>query len=181
MTQENWQLWNPGLDNDGKTLQEVYESMPELPPEDFRLLNQLIDRPSIITENLSMFDQDCLHIVLGRGLLAQDEAFVIGYTMGAATSLKEWEAGIFRLVAKLCYPGTYQFTDDDVKAFKLGVELGGKSSVRQIHEYDFKNQFEKTLGEIREELDIDRDLLLQFYEVERKIIPDTQVSKRLAV
>ena len=181
MAKDDWKEWNPGLDNDGKTLQEIYENLPELPPEDYRFLKELVGKPSVITDNLTLFEQDCLHIALGRGLLAQDEAFVIGYTMGTATTLKDWEAGIFRLVAKMCYPGTYKFTDDDVKAFKLGVEVGSLSPVRKLHEFDFKNHFDKTLGEIREELGIDKAALREVYRKEQSLLPGSQVSGRLPV
>jgi hypothetical protein len=35
---------------------------------------------------------DCMHVILGRGLLNQDEAFVIGFTMGSARKITEQHA-----------------------------------------------------------------------------------------
>lgn len=179
MTHMNWQAWNPGLDNDKLTLQEAYEAMPELPLQMSRLVERLGDKPTTLTNNFNTFDQDCLHILLGRGLLPQDEAFVLGYTMGAAGSLKDWEPGILRLVTKLCQPGEHQFTETDIQAFKLGVELGTESCLEDIHQIEFRAFLDKPLGEIREELGIDSQALRDFYKAEQKVIPGTEASQRL--
>jgi hypothetical protein len=41
-----------------------------------------------------------IHVLLGRGLLAQDEAFVIGFTMGATKAVSGFE----RIVRSMALP-----------------------------------------------------------------------------
>jgi hypothetical protein len=79
--------WDPGLDNDGLTLCSVYDGMPKDGADAVPWYVRLLENPRspvALPGAIDLFGHDCLHIVLGRGLLAQDEAFVIGYTMGSA-------------------------------------------------------------------------------------------------
>ena len=66
--------WNPTLDNDQLTLGEVYESLPGFPPEAIHPLVCLFenpDSPLAFPGASSLRRPDCLHILLGRGLLGR--------------------------------------------------------------------------------------------------------------
>jgi hypothetical protein len=69
---EVWRNWNPTLDNDHLTLGEVYESLPGFPPEAIHPLVCLFENPEsrlAFPGVASLRRHDCLHILLGRGLL----------------------------------------------------------------------------------------------------------------
>ena len=65
----------------------------KLRQENIPLIIKLVENPNYNTSKLfggavDLFTHDCVHVLLGRGLLVKDEAFVIGYTMGYALGLK---------------------------------------------------------------------------------------------
>lgn len=47
---------------------------------------------------------DCVHILLGRGLTSEDEAFVIGFTNGAATSIENRQTTLLRVLSRIVHP-----------------------------------------------------------------------------
>ena len=53
------------------------------------LIIKLVENPNYKTSKLfggavDLFTHDCIHVLLGRGLLPKDEAFVIGVLWGQA-------------------------------------------------------------------------------------------------
>ena len=82
-----WREWIPWLENDDLTLREVYETLPGAGPEEIDQIVRLLENPAspyALPGASSLRVHDCIHILIGRGLLNHDEAFVIGYTMGTA-------------------------------------------------------------------------------------------------
>ena len=72
-------------------LKEMTKSAGEdlLGQDSIPLIIKLVENPKYFTSRLftgavNLFTHDCIHIVLDRGLLVKDEAFVIGYTMGSS-------------------------------------------------------------------------------------------------
>ena len=83
-------------------LYKVLEGMGEfkLSQEDVPLVIKLTENPKYISSKLftgavDLFSHDCIHVLLGRGLLTKDEAFVIGYTMGSAKKMRRWRRNLF--------------------------------------------------------------------------------------
>src|SRR6185295_131573 len=85
--------------------------------------------------DLQMHDR--LHILLGRGLLPKDEAFVIGFSMGSTGRVNTTEEFLYGLFAKYLYPRAYRFTEDDMSVFKDAVRLGFISDCRSLCRTDF--------------------------------------------
>ena len=88
--------WHHKLKEDGQ-LCEVLDKMFDfkLHPKDVPLIIKLTENPKysssrVFTGAVDLFTHDCIHVLLGRGLLLKDEAFVIGYTMGSAKRMKRW-------------------------------------------------------------------------------------------
>ena len=82
--------WHHPLSKGANKLYTVLEGMQEfkLAQEDVPLIIKLTENPKYFTSKLftgavDLFTHDCIHVILGRGLLPKDEAFVIGYTMGS--------------------------------------------------------------------------------------------------
>ncbi len=180
----HWMEWNPGLNNDTLTLREVYDSLPGYSQSDINWLVRALENPKspfALTGAIDLFGHDCVHVLLGRGLLAQDEAFVIGFTMGTSKRLSSWQRNFFKFATQHLYPKEYRFDDNDLKVFDLGVECGIKSPCKEIYKIDFRPLLDLPLGEVRARVGIDKQLLLEAYEIERWFVPQSPVSRRLPV
>jgi hypothetical protein len=179
-----WREWHCDLHNEQKTMAEILATLPGNPPEDIHWLIRLLERPTsplALSGAAHLDTHDCIHIVLGRGLLPQDEAFVLGFTMGAASGVRFWEPAVLRLAARYFYPSIYKFTNKQIAIFNLGFEAAKQSACRDIHKFDFKKYENLPLGKIRAMLKIDPRKLIGVYKRERQIIPDSTVSRRLDI
>ena len=63
----------------------------KLEAEDVPLIIKLVENPKydigLFAGNVSLYNHDCIHLLLGRGLRVKDEAFVIGFTMGSTKKM----------------------------------------------------------------------------------------------
>ena len=72
------------------SLEESLSTMKDfsLAQEDIPFIIKLVENPKydvgLFAGYVDLFTHDCIHVLLGRGLLIKDEAFVIGYTMGSS-------------------------------------------------------------------------------------------------
>jgi len=182
---DNWRDWNPGLDNDELTLRTVYDKLPGAGPDEIDQMVRLLENPAspyALPGAVRLRHHDCIHILLGRGLLNQDEAFVIGYTMGTAREhINDEQVQLFRLAAKLLYKPPYRMTDNDLIAFDLAFELGNRSQFRHIHKFDFDRAMDLDIGDIRQQLGIDAKALKAAFREERLLLPGNKASERLAI
>ena len=69
-------------------------------------------------------DHDYVHIILDKGQANDDEAFVIGFTMGNDDRTKEWEVKLFKFVSSKLYPKKERFTQEQLKIFDEGFMYG---------------------------------------------------------
>ena len=77
----------------------------KLSQDDVPLVIKLTENPKYAIARffggaLDLFSHDCIHVLLGRGLLVKDEAFVIGYTMGSSKKMKRWRRNLFMFISK---------------------------------------------------------------------------------
>ena len=114
--QELAEDWCHPLSKSSNKLTNVLEGMKEfkLAQEDVPLIIKLTENPNYFTSKIftgavDLFSHDCIHILLGRGVLPKDDAFVIGYTMGSSKRMKRWRRNLFLWVAKNLYPEGYKF------------------------------------------------------------------------
>ncbi len=174
----------PWRDGDDQSLQTIIDGMPGNPDADIDIMVKLIENPEspyALTGACDLMTHDCIHMVLGRGLLNQDEAFVIGYTMGTAgDALSADEVTVFKFITKRVYRGSYRFNEDDLRAFDLGLMYGKRHPIK-IYEFDFMAHREKSIASLRDMLDINPDELVAIYKEERHRIPGTFVSNRLPI
>ncbi len=178
-----WHEWNPGLDNDDQPLKAVRDTLPGAPPEEISWLVRLMENPEsplALTGAVSLERHDCIHILLGRGLLNQDEAFVIGYTMGTAKQdLRAFEIFLFKKVARHLYPTPYRLTKADLKAYQLGVAAGRAAKAHKIYDFPFEDHDNTPLGELRTLAGVDKTALRTAYAEEKNLLPDTKASQHL--
>jgi hypothetical protein len=176
--------WNPGLSNGDQTLAQVYATLPGDQPDEMDLMVKLIENPRspyAITGAISLQDHDCVHILVGRGLLRQDEAFVIGFTMGTAGDrISKDEVRLFKMISSNLYADIYRFRPSDLVAFDIGVACGRKAR-RPVYEFEFMQHLDRSLGELRAMLGVDGHALRRAFAREQRRIPGTRASVRLPV
>jgi hypothetical protein len=183
MAAERWHvpLWH----RLGLTLEEGLKSMRpwRLKQSDIPLIIKLTENPKYkIARDLGgavdLFTHDCIHLLLGRGVLLKDEAFVIGYTMGSSKKMKRWKRNLFMFICKYLYPEGYRFGEDERFVFNMGVMLGSRCET-DLSLVNFLDYEGNTLYSLRDKFKIDTSALRASYEVEKRIFPESKESQRL--
>ena len=177
-----WRAWFPGLDNDHLTLREVLATLPAAPPAAIPWVVRLFENPQgwlRLHGAVDLATHDRIHVVLGRGLLAQDEAFVIGFTMGSTKAVSRLERWFFKCAASHLYPDPYRIPWPILAAYDLGLEAGREMGGYDIHRGLGDEMLDRPLGEVRRIMGIDTRRLRQFYAREREALPESAASRRL--
>jgi hypothetical protein len=142
----DWKTWHIPLSCERLTLSQALESAKEIRahPEEVPLAVRLVENPNYRVPGLRLFsgavtldDHDCIHALLGRGLLSKDEAFTIGFTMGSTKQPGAAEARLYSLIAKHVYPKHYRFNDEDMQVFDCGLQLGKISRCRPLDRINY--------------------------------------------
>jgi hypothetical protein len=178
----DWWEWFPGLDNDARTLREVLAELPAAPATAIPWIVRLFENPVgwlRLHGAIHLKDHDMIHVLLGRGLLDQDEAFVIGFTMGSTKAVSWAERAWFRFVVSRLYPEPYRISQRMLAAYDLGLEAGRELDVKDLHRVLRDDMLDRPLGAVRRELGIDSRRLREFYARERIALPGTLASSRL--
>ena len=179
--------WHIPLDSPRKheyTLFSAKETMEKfaLTQDDIPFIIKLTENPNYRTARflggaVDLFTHDCIHILLGRGVLLKDEAFVIGYTMGSSKKINRWRRNLFMFICKYLYPKGYKFGEEERFVFNMGVVAGNQCKT-DLSECDFKEHGDKSIEYTRHKLGIDVSLLKGCYAVESKCFKDRE-SQRL--
>jgi hypothetical protein len=156
-------------------------------PGDIPFIIRLVENPALDLPFLDVFHgatdlptHDYLHIILGRGLLAKDEAFVIGFTMGATDQVGRGEEFLYGLFSKYFYPEKYRFDDEDLRVFRDAVRLGFVSDCTpKLCATDFAGYLDMPVGRVRHALGIEEDLLRAYFGIEKRRYPRSFESRRL--
>ena len=95
--------------------------------EDISWLVWLIENPKSpfhLHGAVTLHDHDHIHVLLGRGQANDDEAFVIGFTMGDDDRIKSWEVKLFKFISRWFYPKAERFTKNQIIIFDSGFKYG---------------------------------------------------------
>ena len=166
------------------TLKEGLDSMSsfKLQESDVPLIIKLVENPKydigLFAGNVSLYNHDCIHLLRGRGLEVKDEAFVIGYTMGSTKKMLRWRKSLFAFCSKNLYPEGYKFREEERFVFNMGV-MAGSCCEKDLSSVDFNEMENSKLKDLREELQINKELLVHCYEVEKRLFPESHESQRL--
>lgn len=184
----SYKQWHIPFRQDSLTLRQAHKSMDlvRAEQEEIPLMVQLVENPKFKLPGFAFFhgavdlvQHDYIHIALGRGLLAKDEAFTIGFTMGSTNKVTTTEEKLYSIISQYLYPEVYKFSKDDIEVFKDAVRLGYISRCAALDEFDFKPFLDEPLYELRKELALENDLLLAYYKIEMARYPDAPESARL--
>jgi hypothetical protein len=180
--------WIIPLSDDKQTLGEAYEKMQAiaLAQESIPLLIQLVENPKYDLPGIDIFSgatdlatHDYIHILLGRGLLPKDEAFILGFTMGSTNRLNEWEERLYGLFTKYLYPKPYRFSEEDFQVYKDAARLGYISGCEPLNTVDYPALEHLSIKAAREKIGIEVDLLRAYFTIEAKRYPHSYESQRL--
>ncbi len=187
-SEEKVSNWFVPLSADQRTLRECHAELAAfgLKQDDVPWLIQFVENPKYDLPGVEIFHgatdletHDYIHILLGRGLLPKDEAFVLGFTMGSTDRVSTTEEKLFAFFTKHLYPKAYRFSDDDLRVFRDAVKLGFISACQSLAGVNYRQYLDWPIGGIRAELGIEEDLLRAYYAIERKRFPEAPECRRL--
>lgn len=187
-----WKTFHIPLSKGDITLREAYEILKKVGrrQEDVPLIVQIVENPkyenSFFQHLLNPFPgrvnlvyHDYIHILLGRGMLMKDEAFVIGFTMGSNDNMFTWRIMLYTFVARYIYRKPWTFNDEDVRIFWDAAQAGWVSDCIPLSQINFDDYLDITLDEIRHELGIEKDYLREVYKIHVKRYPEDKTLKRI--
>jgi hypothetical protein len=177
-----WFAWYPGIDQASRTIDSVIRSMPAAPASKIPRIVRLFENPESwirFRGAVDLEDHDVMHVLLGRGLQDQDEAFVLGFAMGTAKQVRWWEYHFFQFLIARVYPEPYRIPKFLHPAFRLGVQCGQETGNRNLFKSSLKNLRALTVEAARREAGIDTEVLRRYYREEQAAIPITIASLRL--
>ena len=163
-------------------LREVLATLPAAPPAAIPWVVRLFENPQGWLRMHGAADlatHDRINVVLGRGLLAQDEAFVIGFTMGTTKAVSRLERWFFKCAVSHLYPDPYRIPWPILAAYDLGLEAGRRMGAQDINLALGDDMLNQPLGEVRRMAGIDTCRLREFYAREREALPESMASRRL--
>ena len=128
---------------------------------------------------VDLADHDVLHVLLGRGLQDQDEAFVLGFAMGTAKRIRWHEYHLFKFVLSRLYPEPYRIPRYLHPAFDLGLKCGQETGARDLYRRSLKSLRPLSIEKARNESEIDPQVLRKYFRLEQAAIPTTIASLRL--
>jgi hypothetical protein len=87
---------------------------------------------------IDLYAHDCLHVLFSRGMSLEDEAFVVGFTLGNDDRTQSWHVALFKFVSSHLYPAPYRFRKEDWPAFDWGVRCGRAAPIRNMNRLNFQ-------------------------------------------
>ncbi|MHC5765008.1 MAG: hypothetical protein ACYTXI_05145 [Nostoc sp.] len=148
------------LDIAKMNLNEVYSIVFNFHQPKIPFVIWLLENPNSLLAlpgKISLRHHDYIHILLGRGLSSEDEAFVIGFTMGNDLKTNKLHLFIYKLFTKFIYPYPYKFSTLDLIKFDLGFIYGRRIKMKNINEINFELYQDQNIGYLRDIFDINTD------------------------
>ena len=182
-----WNEWSPGLDTDYMTIKEVLATMPRSDPDDVPEIVRKYENPEsphCLPGSISLDRHDCLHALLGRGLHVQDEAFIIGVTMGAASDITREIVQQFIHISTTEYPEAWRFEEAHISSYKLGIGFAEDAlRNKDLHLIPFEETplFDSTIRQIRQNLGLIKEEMRAYFRAEEILVPGSRATRRLEV
>lgn len=139
------------------SLKEAYSKFVLDLQGDIPLIIWLLENPNSVFAlpgKVDLYGHDCIHLLLNRGKSNFDEAFVIGFTMGNSSELKEHHLNIFRMFATKLYPAKFRFNRFHIKSFELGLAFGDSLETKNINQINFDLYSDSKIQTLRDSLGI---------------------------
>jgi hypothetical protein len=137
------------------TLKEVYEQLEKDEASTIPFLIWLLenpDSPISFPGQIYLREHDYVHILLGRGQSAEDEAYVVGFTMGSDIQTNWIHLAIFKFFARYLYPQKYRLRAKELQVFKKGFSTARQMKITALNRFDFKAQEDQNIASLRQTL-----------------------------
>ena len=165
------ETWHVPLVDDGQTINRALCTMDsfKLDKGDVPFIIRLLENPkySLFPGAVTLEAHDIIHVLVGRGLLPKDEAFVIGFTMGTSTRLSWIQKWLFKFATRYLYPAGYAFGEEELEVFESGLAIGTEMNCKDLTTVDLTEYIHYTIYSVRKILNIDTDRLTEYYNIER--------------
>ena len=180
--------WFIPLSEQAKTLGEAYSELAAFGDNQNAIpfIVQMVENPKFDLPGIDIFNgatslktHDFIHILLGRGILPKDEAFVIGFTMGSTNRVSAVEEKLYGLFSRFLYPKEFRFSDTDFEVYKDALRLGFISDCQPLDKVDYEALMHLSLEDARKAIGIESSLIRAYYEIEKRRYPDERESQRL--
>lgn len=180
--------WFIPLSEQEKTLGEAYSELAAFGDNQNAIpfIVQMVENPKFDLPGVDIFSgatslktHDVIHILLGRGILPKDEAFVIGFTMGSTNRVSAVEEKLYGLFSRFLYPKEFRFSDTDFEVYKDALRLGFISDCQPLDKVDYEALMHLSLEDARKAIGIESSLIRAYYEIEKRRYPDERESQRL--
>ncbi|MGB7415682.1 MAG: hypothetical protein WA902_15865 [Thermosynechococcaceae cyanobacterium] len=147
------QLTTPPLQQTGcLTLDAAYRAFEGDPQHSIPFPVWLLenpDSPLSFPGQIYLREHDYLHILLDRGVSAEDEAFIIGFTMGNDPGTTKRITSAFKFAAQYIYPKVYRFKKSHLMIFDCGFSFGQKTKVKNLNSLDYSNYLGYDVADLR--------------------------------
>lgn len=150
------------------TLKDSLQSLKGDEQSDIPFTVRLLENPESIVPlpgKINLYNHDCLHILLERGISLCDEAFVVGFTMGSDLKTNRFHLAVFKFLSNLLYPQPYKFNQKQFKLFKIAFNYGRKLKVKNLNQVDFQVYENQTVGELRKLLGINLEEVKRCFDL----------------
>ena len=151
-------LVSPDNNIESLSLSQGLENLGGFDQEDIPFGIWLLENPRsplCLPGSIDLFGHDCIHVLLECGLTLEDEAFVIGFTMGNDPKTKTIHLAFYKFFSSFLFPASYQFQKSHWDFFDLGFEIGRKSEFSSIHKVDFENLKDIKIEDLRKDFGVD--------------------------
>jgi hypothetical protein len=156
-----------------KTLHNAYQEMSGDPPSKIPFLVWFLENPDSplpFSGKIDLYRHDCLHLLLERGFSLEDEAFVVGFTMGNDPRTRWFHVALFKLISTIFYPKDFRFNQQHLIAFDLGLWYGRKIRIKNINRLNLQVYKNQSIADIRQELGIHADAVKIMWQAQNLLI-----------
>ena len=178
--------WIVPLSNGDKKLGEAVAEMEpfKLEGKDVPFIIKFFENPKFNFFNffpgaVRLKNHDCIHAILGRGVLPKDEAFIIGYTMGSTGKMTNFKEFLFLLIVSWLYPEGYKFYAEEREVFRGARDIAEMSRPSDLSKVNFDELLNLDLKTARKRLGICEIKLRLRYTIEKEMYPDSKEAQRL--
>lgn len=141
---------------------------------DLSFLGQLVFKAG-----LDQHQHDCIHCLLGRGLLPMDQAFVLGFTIGCSNKSSLPVHRLHGEIGRHFHKQGQLLGETEGAVFKEGIKLAYMSFCAPLENFDFTPWYDQSLRQLRDAVGLESELVLAYYAVEKHRYPHALASQRL--
>lgn len=184
----SYQDWHVPYHHDALTLQAAVASLPEAASsqlEQTLMLQCLANQHSAATGcqlfhgDVDQHKHNCIHVVLGRGLLKMDQAFTFGFTLGSAKKGIMTEQTMNAFISRHLHASLAGLNEEELAVFKEAVKLASISSCVALDRFNFADWLDLPIRVLRDAIGLEHDLIAAYYAVEQRRYPQNKASQRL--